>query len=59
VLSPAHLRSILKVHPAGAVDVAPAEEPAPLYLVSRQAATPSLVVGVAADEFPQPRTAAR
>jgi len=58
-LSSAHLRSILKVHPAGAADGAPAQEPAPLYLVPRQSATPSLVVGVAADEFPQPRTAAR
>jgi hypothetical protein len=47
------------VHPAGLTDVAPEQEPAPLYLVPRQPATPSLVVGVAADEFPQPRTAAR
>jgi transcriptional regulator with XRE-family HTH domain len=58
-LSPSHLRSILKVHPAGATESMPAAEPAPLYLVPRQAATPSLVVGVAADEFPQPRSAAR
>jgi transcriptional regulator with XRE-family HTH domain len=59
VLSPAHLRSILKVHPAGAAESVQVQEPAPLYLVSRQAATPSLVVGVAPDEFPQPRTVAR
>jgi len=59
VLSSAHLRSILKVHPAGVANAAPEQEPAPLYLVPRQPATPSLVVGVAADEFPQPRTAAR
>ena len=59
VLSPAHLRSILKVHPAGGMEATLAEEPAPLYLVSRQPATPSLVVSVAADEFPQPRTVAR
>jgi len=58
VVSPAHLRSVLKVHPAGATQSAE-PEPAPLYLVPRQAATPSLVVGVGADDFPQPRTAAR
>lgn len=59
VISSAHLRSILKVHPAGIVNAATEQEPAPLYLVPRQPATASLVVGVAADEFPQPRTAAR
>ncbi len=64
VLSPAHLRSILKVHPAGAAHPAgtleeAAAEPTPLYLVPRHAASASLVVGVTADEFPQPRTAAR
>jgi hypothetical protein len=66
VLSAVHLRSVLKVHPAGTtapLDVSVASEPAPLYLISRQPApTPSAlprVVGVGADEFPQPRTAAR
>jgi transcriptional regulator with XRE-family HTH domain len=59
VFSPAHLRSILKVHPAGATEPAAVQEPAPLYLVTRQPATPSLVVGVAAEEFPQPRSVAR
>jgi transcriptional regulator with XRE-family HTH domain len=59
VLSPAHLRSILKVHPAGIPSAAVEQEPAPLYLVPRQPPTPSLVVGVGADDFPQPRTAAR
>ena len=62
VLSPAHLRSILKVHPAGTMsDASSASDPAPLYLVPRPSpqATPSLVVGVAPDEFPHARTAAR
>ena len=61
VLSPAHLLGILKVHPAGTAHplLEPAEEPSPLYLVPRSSASPSLVVSVAADEFPQPRTAAR
>jgi len=59
VLSSAHLRSILKVHPAGVMDGTLEQEPSPLYLVPRQPAAPSLVVSVAADEFPQPRTAAR
>jgi transcriptional regulator with XRE-family HTH domain len=61
VLSPAHLRSILKVHPAGIAQAEdPEAEPAPLYLVSRQpAAAASLGVSVGTDEFPQPRTAAR
>jgi transcriptional regulator with XRE-family HTH domain len=57
VLSPSHLRGILKVHPAGSAEPAPAAEPAALYLVPRQAVT--AVVGVAADEFPQPRSVAR
>jgi transcriptional regulator with XRE-family HTH domain len=62
VLSPAHLRSILKVHPAGiASDAALASEPATLYLVPRPSpqATPSIEFSVAGDEFPQARTAAR
>ena len=63
VFSAVHLRSILKVHPAGAAPVTADGEPAPLYLVSRQTSSASvsvpLVVGVTADEFPQPRTAAR
>lgn len=59
VLSPAHLRSILKVHPARVSELASVQEAAPLYLVPRQAATAPLVVGVAADEFPQPRSVAR
>lgn len=63
VLSPAQLRSILKVHPAGTAapfDPESAADPAPLYLVSRQTAAASpLGVGVEAGEFPQPRTAAR
>ena len=63
-LSPAHLRSILKVHPAGATHPAlaleeAAAEPTPLYLVPRPSVPASLVVSVAGDEFPQPRTAAR
>ena len=60
VLSPAHLRSILKVHPAGTT-AAPARttaEPTPLYLVPRQSASQPLVVNVG-DDFAQPRTAAR
>jgi len=61
-LSPAHLRSILKA-PASSVAVTVAatpleEEPMPLYLVPRTA-TPGLPLDLAADEFPQPRTAAR
>ena len=39
---PSHLRSILKVHPAGTtapLDASAAAEPAPLYLISRQPAT--------------------
>ena len=66
VLSAVHLRSILKVHPAGTtapLDVSAAAEPAQLYLISRQPATASaalpLVRGVGADEFPQPRSATR
>jgi transcriptional regulator with XRE-family HTH domain len=61
VLTSAHLRGILKVHPAGSAHAGTeaVQEPAPLYLVPRPSATPSLVVGVATDEFPQPRTAAR
>jgi transcriptional regulator with XRE-family HTH domain len=62
VLSPAHLRSILKVHPARAMsDAVPASEPAPLYLVPRSSttATPAIEFNVAPDEFPQARTAAR
>jgi transcriptional regulator with XRE-family HTH domain len=64
VLSAGHLRSILKVHPArtpAPLDLSVAPEPAPLYLISRQTAPTSaalpLVVGVGADEFPQPRSA--
>jgi transcriptional regulator with XRE-family HTH domain len=64
VFSPAHLRGILKVHPAGTSQPAGAEhasvaEAVPLYLVPRASMPASLVVSVAADEFPQPRTAAR
>jgi hypothetical protein len=61
VLSPAHLRGILKVHPAGAAhpQLEQVEEPSPLYLVPRSSVASSLVVSVAADEFAQPRTAAR
>jgi transcriptional regulator with XRE-family HTH domain len=61
VLSPAHLRSILKVHPAGttAQPAAPVAEATPLYLVPRSPAPQSIEFSVAADEFPQPRTAAR
>ena len=65
VLSPTHLRGVLKVHPAGTAHAAGAvqpeslAEPTPLYLVPRPSASPSLVVGVAADEFSQARTAAR
>ena len=64
VLSPAHVRSILKVHPAGTTHPAGAmdqlAEPSPLYLVPRQAVpSGSLALTVAADEFAQPRTAAR
>jgi transcriptional regulator with XRE-family HTH domain len=60
VLSPAHLRSVLKVHPAGAATTSTdSPEPAPLYLVPRQATPQSRVVDVSVDEFPQPRTAAR
>ena len=61
VLSPAHLRGILKVHPAGTAhpQLEQAEEPSPLYLVPRSSVASSLVVSVAADEFAQPRTAAR
>jgi transcriptional regulator with XRE-family HTH domain len=64
VFSPAHLRSVIKVpagtsQPAGALHT-DAAEPTPLYLVSRTAApAASLAMGVAADEFAQPRTAAR
>jgi transcriptional regulator with XRE-family HTH domain len=62
-LSTAHLRSILKVpagmaHPAGLDTLEPAAESTPLYLVPRPSVSTPLVVGVA-DEFPQPRTAAR
>jgi transcriptional regulator with XRE-family HTH domain len=66
-LSPAHLRSILKVHPAGTAVPSAATlpaladrtaEPAPLYLVAR-ASAPAIEFSVTADEFPQPRTAAR
>jgi transcriptional regulator with XRE-family HTH domain len=58
-LSTVHLRSILKVHPAGTVLDPNAEpESMPLYLVSRQP-PPPLEVSLATDEFPQPRTAAR
>ena len=64
VLSAVHLRSILKVHPAGTnvpLDMSPAPEPAQLYLISRQPAPAALprVVGVGPDEFPQPRRAVR
>jgi transcriptional regulator with XRE-family HTH domain len=64
VLSPARLRSILKIHPASIAlaPVALEAEPAPLYLISRQPpAAPPIVVPVpaAADEYQQPRTAAR
>ena len=62
VLSPTHLRSILKVHPAGAHEaVSASEEPAPLYLVPRTSPTATLPIefSVAADEFTQARTAAR
>jgi len=63
VLSPARLRSILKIHPAGvaAMPVSDENEPAPLYLISRQPpAAPPIVVPVpGADEYQQPRTAAR
>jgi transcriptional regulator with XRE-family HTH domain len=64
VFSPAHLRGVLKVpagmsQPAGALHTE-AAEPTPLYLVPRTAApAASLAMGVAADEFAQPRTAAR
>jgi transcriptional regulator with XRE-family HTH domain len=64
VFSPAHLRGVLKVpagtsQPAGALQ-AEAADPTPLYLVPRPAApAASLAMGVAADEFAQPRTAAR
>ena len=63
VLSPAHLGSILKVHPAGSgSEAGPASEPVPLYLVPRPSpqATPAIEFSVVApDEFPQARTAAR
>jgi hypothetical protein len=61
VLSPAHLGGILKVHPAGTSSEAaePAAEPAALYLVPRTSAPPAIDFNVSADEFPQPRTAAR
>jgi transcriptional regulator with XRE-family HTH domain len=64
VLSPSHLRGVLKVHPAGTAqpagaEQAPVAEAVPLYLVPRAAGSPSLGVSVAADEFPQPRTAVR
>jgi transcriptional regulator with XRE-family HTH domain len=62
VLLPAPVRSLLKVHPAGAVHEAiPEPESTPLYLVPRPSptATPSIEFTVAADEFPQARTAAR
>jgi transcriptional regulator with XRE-family HTH domain len=63
VLSPGHLRGILKVPAssvaAGGVPTTDAvAEPTPLYLVSRSAPA-ALAIGVAADEFSQPRTAAR
>jgi transcriptional regulator with XRE-family HTH domain len=61
-LSAVYLRSILKVHPSGTLAEAvpgAAPEPAQLYVISRQPAPPPLVVNVAADEFPQPRTAVR
>jgi transcriptional regulator with XRE-family HTH domain len=64
VFSPAHVRSILKVHPSGttlpAGAMEPVAEPTPLYLVPRAAVpSASLAITVAADEFAQPRTAAR
>jgi transcriptional regulator with XRE-family HTH domain len=63
VLSAARLRTLFKVHPAaGLPAVGDTEaEPVPLYLVpSRpQPSAPALVVAVGADEFSQPRTAAR
>lgn len=63
VLSPTHLRGILKVHPAGTSQPAgtgeAVAEPTPLYLVPRPSVAQSLSISVAADEFPQPRTAAR
>jgi transcriptional regulator with XRE-family HTH domain len=62
VLSPGHLRGILKVPAssvAGGVSTTDAvAEPTPLYLVSRSAPA-ALAIGVATDEFSQPRTAAR
>jgi transcriptional regulator with XRE-family HTH domain len=64
VLSPAHLRGVFKM-PAGTSQPAvvlqtEAGEPTPLYLVPRPAVpAASLAMGVAADEFAQPRTAAR
>jgi transcriptional regulator with XRE-family HTH domain len=63
-LSPAHLRSILKApagmaHPTGLATSEPLAESTPLYLVPRASVPTPLVIGVAADEFPQPRTAAR
>ena len=63
-LSPAHMRSILKA-PAGSVAVTVtsvpelADEPPPLFLVPRAAAPAALAIDLSADEFPQPRTAAR
>ena len=74
VLSAVHLRSILKVHPAGGT-IRPVRgrragtSAAVRHLASASsermpatvsaAATLPLVASVAADEFPQPRTAAR
>jgi len=58
VLSPIRLRSLLKGHLTGLAPDAEAE-PAPLYLVSRQPAAATQLVAVGADEFAQPRTAAR
>jgi len=61
VLSAVNVRSILKVHPAGTeLMPAAASEPAQLYVISsRQPAAAPIVVSVQADEFQEPRTAAR
>jgi transcriptional regulator with XRE-family HTH domain len=61
VLSAVNVRSILKVHPAGTEPVPEtASEPAQLYVISsRQPPAAPVVVNVEADEFREPRTAAR
>jgi transcriptional regulator with XRE-family HTH domain len=65
-LSPAHWRSILKTPASSVAAVATAtaavelaDEPTPLYLVPRAATPAALAIDLSADEFPQPRTAAR